>query len=176
MYLSPSIFLLYRICRLCSMLWRKLAGSFLIYYLSPLNVTFCTLPVSKLNNPLFTDHVLADSRGLTEQLKKKHKIHKSHGQKPYRVTNIQISSIFTHQARKQKWDWHHAPIQGNSEVHKLFPFYSADIATLQAHQVNTVSQLFEAHLTGGINKTVSANQMNITPLQGHNSSSPCLCY
>jgi hypothetical protein len=46
-------------------------------------------------------------------------------------------------------DWHLAPICGHSQVHKLFMFYPTDIATLQAHQVNTISQLFDNHIIGG---------------------------
>jgi hypothetical protein len=38
--------------------------------------------------------------------------------------------------------WHHAPIWGHSRIHILFPFYPADIATLQTLQINTVSQIF----------------------------------
>ncbi len=52
-------------------------------------------------------------------------------------------------------DWHHAPIWGRSRTHKLFPFYPVDIATLQTLQINTVSQIFKTHLSGGINKTIS---------------------
>jgi hypothetical protein len=52
-------------------------------------------------------------------------------------------------------DWHHAPIWGHSRSHKLFPFYPADIATLQTLQINTVSQIFETHLSGGIDKDIS---------------------
>jgi hypothetical protein len=40
-------------------------------------------------------------------------------------------------------------------MHKLFPFYPADIATLQTLRINTVSQIFETHLSGGIDKNVS---------------------
>jgi hypothetical protein len=57
-------------------------------------------------------------------------------------------------------DWHLAPLWGHTGVHKLCPFYSVDIATLQAHRINTVSQLFDTHLSGGIDKTVSLAQMN----------------
>jgi hypothetical protein len=32
-------------------------------------------------------------------------------------------------------DWHHAPKWGHSRTHKLFPFYPADIATLQTLQI-----------------------------------------
>ncbi len=49
-------------------------------------------------------------------------------------------------------DWHLDPLWGDSCVHKLFPFYPADIATLYAHWVNTVSHLFDTHLSGGIEK------------------------
>ncbi len=39
-------------------------------------------------------------------------------------------------------DWHLAPIWGHLVKNNRFPFYSADIATLQVHQMNTVSQIF----------------------------------
>jgi hypothetical protein len=49
-------------------------------------------------------------------------------------------------------DWHLAPIWGHSCVHKLFLFYPTDVAILQVTQINTVSQIFDLHLSGGINK------------------------
>jgi hypothetical protein len=52
-------------------------------------------------------------------------------------------------------DWHLAPVWGHSRFHKLFPFYPADIATLQVLQINIVLQIFYSHLSGGIDKTVS---------------------
>ncbi len=56
-------------------------------------------------------------------------------------------------------DWHHAPVWGHSRIHKLFPFYPADIATLQTLQINTVSQIFETHLSGGIDKDISPDKL-----------------
>jgi hypothetical protein len=50
---------------------------------------------------------------------------------------------------------HHAPIWGHSHIHKLFPFYPPDTATLQTLQINTVSQIFETYLSGGIDKDTS---------------------
>jgi hypothetical protein len=44
-------------------------------------------------------------------------------------------------------DWLFAPIWGHSRVegaHKFFTFYPTDIGTLQAHKINTVSQIFES--------------------------------
>jgi hypothetical protein len=64
-------------------------------------------------------------------------------------------------------DWHHAPIWGHSKAHKLFPFYPADIATLQTLRINTVSQIFETHLSGGIDKDISPEL--ITALQDYPS-------
>jgi hypothetical protein len=61
-------------------------------------------------------------------------------------------------------DWHHAPIWGHSRTHKLFPLYPADIAMLQTLQINTVSQIFETHLSGGIDKNVSPDLLtNLQP-------------
>jgi hypothetical protein len=68
-------------------------------------------------------------------------------------------SKFLKKAKDSQEDWHHAPIWGHSCTHKLFPFYPADIATLQTLQINTVSQIFETHLSGGIDKTISPDLM-----------------
>jgi hypothetical protein len=62
---------------------------------------------------------------------------------------------FLKKAEDSHEDWHHAPIWWHSRTHKLFPFYPADIATLQPLQITTVSQIFETHLSGGIDKTIS---------------------
>ncbi len=40
------------------------------------------------------------------------------------------------------------------------PFYPADIATLQTLQITTISQIFETHLSGGIDKTISPDLLN----------------
>jgi hypothetical protein len=52
-------------------------------------------------------------------------------------------------------DWHLSPVRGPTRVHKLFPFYLADLATLETHRIVTVSQIFETHLKGRIDKTTS---------------------
>jgi hypothetical protein len=52
-------------------------------------------------------------------------------------------------------DWHLAPIRGHTRVHKLFPFYPADLATLETLRIYTVSQIFDTHLSGGIDKSTS---------------------
>jgi hypothetical protein len=57
-------------------------------------------------------------------------------------------------------DWHHAPVWGHSKIHKLFPFYPADIATLQTLRINIVSQIFETHLSGGLDKDISPDLLN----------------
>jgi hypothetical protein len=67
-------------------------------------------------------------------------------------------------------DWHLVPIWGPSRTHELFPFYAADIATLQVHQIVTVSSIFETHHSGGIDKIVSP--MLIADLQAF----PLLCH
>jgi hypothetical protein len=64
-------------------------------------------------------------------------------------------------------DWHHAPIWGHSRIQKLFPFYPVDIATLQSQRINTVSQIFETHLSGGIDKELSPDLL--TSLQAYPS-------
>jgi hypothetical protein len=53
-------------------------------------------------------------------------------------------------------DWHLAPVWGHTHIHKLFPFYPADIATLETQGITTVSQLFETHLSGRIDKSFSS--------------------
>ncbi len=57
-------------------------------------------------------------------------------------------------------DWHHAPIWGHSRTQKLFPFYPADIVVLQTLQITIVSQIFETHLSGGIDKIISPVLLN----------------
>jgi hypothetical protein len=52
-------------------------------------------------------------------------------------------------------DWHLSPIRGHSRVHKLFPFYPADYATLETLRNTTVSQIFDTHLSGRIDKATS---------------------
>jgi hypothetical protein len=52
-------------------------------------------------------------------------------------------------------DWHLAPVRGHTRIHKLYPLYPADLATLEVHGITTVSQLFETHLSGRIDKTIS---------------------
>jgi hypothetical protein len=67
-------------------------------------------------------------------------------------------------------DGHIAPICGHSCVYKLFLFYPADIATLQAHQMNMVSQIFYTHLSRAIDETVSptlTNELLAFPLLRH---------
>jgi hypothetical protein len=68
---------------------------------------------------------------------------------------FQSMANFLKKLEDSQEDWHHAPIWGHSRTHKLFPFYPADIATLQTLRINTVSQIFETHLSGGIDKNVS---------------------
>jgi hypothetical protein len=78
-----------------------------------------------------------------------------------RNTNPMLGETFQPMAKfltkleESQEDWHQAPIWGHSRTHKLFPFYPADIATLQTLRINTVSQIFETHLSGGIEKNVS---------------------
>jgi hypothetical protein len=52
-------------------------------------------------------------------------------------------------------DWHLAMICGNTQIHQLFAFCPADLTPLQIHGISTVSLLFDAHLKGEIDKTVS---------------------
>ncbi len=57
-------------------------------------------------------------------------------------------------------NWHLAPVRGHNRVHKLFPFYPADLATLETRETVTVSKLFGTHLSGKIDKFVSPELLN----------------
>ncbi len=57
-------------------------------------------------------------------------------------------------------DWHLAPMWGHSWTHKLFPFYLANIVTLQVHQINMVFQIFDTHIRGGVDNSISLMLMN----------------
>ncbi len=61
-------------------------------------------------------------------------------------------------------------LYGEFSSSQAFPFYPADIARLQAHRVNTVSQLFDTHMSGGIDKVVSPMLMTVLP------AFPTLCH
>jgi hypothetical protein len=52
-------------------------------------------------------------------------------------------------------DWHLSPIRGHSKFSKLLPLYPAEAATLEVHRMTTVSQLFDTHLSGRIDKAIS---------------------
>jgi hypothetical protein len=52
-------------------------------------------------------------------------------------------------------DWHLAPIRGHSKFSKLLPLYPAEAATLEVRRKITVSQLFDIHLSGRIDKVIS---------------------
>jgi hypothetical protein len=52
-------------------------------------------------------------------------------------------------------DWHLAPIRGHTKFSKLLPLYPAEAATLEVQRMTTVSQLFDTHLSGRIDKVIS---------------------
>jgi hypothetical protein len=56
-------------------------------------------------------------------------------------------------------DWHLAPIRGHTEFSKLYPLYPAEAATLEVQRLTTVSQLFDTHLSGRIDKNISPEVM-----------------
>jgi hypothetical protein len=58
-------------------------------------------------------------------------------------------------------DWHLAPIRGHTKFSKLLPLYPAEAATLEVHRITTVSQIFDTHLSGRIDKVISPEVMNI---------------
>jgi hypothetical protein len=51
--------------------------------------------------------------------------------------------------------WHLSPIRGHTKTSKLLPFTGADFANLEALRLTTISQIYETHLSGGIDKTTS---------------------
>ncbi|RPH76440.1 MAG: reverse transcriptase family protein, partial [Planctomycetaceae bacterium] len=53
--------------------------------------------------------------------------------------SFQAMSQYLELLEDSQEDWHLAPIRGHTQVNKLFPFYPADLATLAAHGLNTVS-------------------------------------
>jgi hypothetical protein len=54
--------------------------------------------------------------------------------------------------------WHLTPVRGHSLASKLLPFTGADFATMEDLRINTVSQLFDTHLSGGIDRA-TANEL-----------------
>jgi hypothetical protein len=57
-------------------------------------------------------------------------------------------------------DWHLAPIRGHTKFSKLLPLYPAEAATLEAQRITTVSQIFDTHLSGRIDKAISPEVMD----------------
>jgi hypothetical protein len=57
-------------------------------------------------------------------------------------------------------DWHLAPIRGHTKFSKLFPLYPAEAATLEVLRLTTVSQIFDTHLSGRIDKAISPEVMH----------------
>ncbi len=57
-------------------------------------------------------------------------------------------------------DWHLAPIRGHTKFNKLLPLYPAEAATLEVQRITTVSQIFDTHLSGRIEKSISPEVMN----------------
>jgi hypothetical protein len=57
-------------------------------------------------------------------------------------------------------DWHLAPIRGHTKFSKLFPLYPVEVATLEVQRITTVSQIFDTHLSGRIDKSISPEVMN----------------
>jgi hypothetical protein len=121
--------------------------------------------LQRAGRPDLTEHI--NSMGPLEWHKTSLKIKDTN---PMLSESFQSMAKFLTKLEDSKEDWHHAPIWGHSRTHKLFPFYPADIATLQTLRINTVSQLFETHLSGGIDKNISPDLL--TSLQPY----PALCH
>ncbi len=79
-------------------------------------------------------------------------------------------SQFLVKLEKSDEDRHLMPIWGHFRLHKFFQFYPDNISKLQVHRVNTISQLFNTHMSGGIDKVVSPILMTV--LQAF----PTLCH
>jgi hypothetical protein len=71
-----------------------------------------------------------------------------------RMVGMAFKSIADYLAKLENSleDWHLSPIRGHTKVHKLFPFYLADLATLETQRIVTISQIFKTHLSGRIDK------------------------
>jgi hypothetical protein len=106
--------------------------------------------LQRAGRPNLTEHI--NSMGPREWHKTSLKIKDTN---PMLSESFQSMAKFLTKLEDSQEDWHHAPIWGHSRTHKLFPLYPADIATLQTLRINTVSQLFETHLSGGIDKNIS---------------------
>ncbi len=74
-----------------------------------------------------------------------------------RMVGMAFKSIADYLAKLENSleDWHLSPIRGHTKVHKLFPFYLADLATLETQRIVTISQIFKTHLSGRIDKATS---------------------
>ncbi len=74
-----------------------------------------------------------------------------------RMMGMTFKSMATYLAKLEDSpeDWHLAPVRGHTRIHKFFPFCPADIATLEAHRIKKVSQIFATHLSGRIDKFTS---------------------
>jgi hypothetical protein len=67
-------------------------------------------------------------------------------------------------------DWHLAPVRGHTKFSKLLPLYPAEVATLEVQRITTVSQLFDTHLSGRIDKAISQELLTSLapyPMLGH---------
>jgi hypothetical protein len=96
--------------------------------------------------------------------------HKANEWKSNAKTSIQVSSSGITQAWRQCKGLAPCSHMGHSCVHKLFPLYPTDIATLQVLQIYTVLQIFDSHLGGDIDKTISPRLLNdpyVSPLLIH---------
>jgi hypothetical protein len=51
-------------------------------------------------------------------------------------------------------DWHLALIRGHTQINKQFLFSLVDLAMLELQGINSVSHLFDTHLSGRIDKSV----------------------
>jgi hypothetical protein len=111
--------------------------------------------LSRAGRPTLTEHI--NKKGHQEWMKTSARIA---GVNPMLAEAFKSMANFLEKIEDSHEYWHHAPIWGHSRIHRLFPFYLADIATLQALQLTTVSQIFETHLNGGIDKDISPDLLN----------------
>ncbi len=100
--------------------------------------------------PNLTTHI--ESLGPTEWEKTANKIITKN-----RMVGMEFQSMADYLTKLEESpeDWHLAPIRGHTKFSKLLPLYPAEAATLEVQRMTTVSQLFDTHLSGRIDKSIS---------------------
>ncbi len=105
--------------------------------------------------PNLTTHI--ESLGPTEWEKTANKINTKN-----RMVSLAFQSMADYLTKLEDSpeDWHLAPIRGHTKFSKLLPLYPAEAATLRVQRLVTVSQIFDTHLSGRIDKAISPEVLN----------------